>query len=114
MKTQKEELVHRAYLVLGIDRDATEDEIKFARKKILMKNHPDRNLGDAHAENLYLVANESYDFISGKTRETHFLRDDSFISLITNTPLNPLNDLPSYEDWRQKQFYGSDGTIWPD
>ena len=38
------------YEVLGVERDAGEEEIKKAYRKLAMRYHPDHNPGDAEAE----------------------------------------------------------------
>jgi molecular chaperone DnaJ len=51
------------YEVLGVDRNATEDELKKAYKKVALKYHPDRNPGDKEAEEKFKEAAEAYDVL---------------------------------------------------
>ena len=48
------------YEILNIERDASEQDLKKAYRKIAMKNHPDRNPGDENAENIFKEAAEAY------------------------------------------------------
>lgn len=51
------------YEVLGVDKKATEDEIKKAYRKIAIKYHPDRNPGNKEAEEKFKEAAEAYDVL---------------------------------------------------
>ena len=51
------------YEVLGVSKDATEDEIKKAYRKIAIKYHPDRNPGNKEAEEKFKEAAEAYDVL---------------------------------------------------
>ena len=51
------------YEVLGVGKNATEDEIKKAYRKIAIKYHPDRNPGDKTAEEKFKEAAEAYDVL---------------------------------------------------
>ena len=51
------------YEVLGIDRNASEDEIKAAYRKLAIKYHPDRNPGNKEAEEKFKEAAEAYEVL---------------------------------------------------
>ena len=48
------------YKTLGVERSASQDEIKSAYRKLAMKYHPDRNTGDKKAEEHFKDINEAY------------------------------------------------------
>ncbi|MCG6921799.1 MAG: molecular chaperone DnaJ [Acidobacteria bacterium] len=48
------------YEVLGLPRNASEQEVKSAYRKLALKHHPDRNPGDQRAEELFKEAAEAY------------------------------------------------------
>ncbi|MFC7476413.1 molecular chaperone DnaJ [Dankookia sp. GCM10030260] len=51
------------YEILGVTREATEDDLKKAYRKQAMKYHPDRNQGDKEAEARFKDLNEAYDVL---------------------------------------------------
>ena len=51
------------YEVLGVDKNASEDEIKKAYRKIAIKYHPDRNPDNKEAEEKFKEAAEAYDVL---------------------------------------------------
>lgn len=52
------------YDVLGVNRDASEDDIKKAYRKLAMKYHPDRNPDSKEAENKFKEVKEAYEILS--------------------------------------------------
>ena len=51
------------YEILGVRRDAADDDIKKAYRKLAMQYHPDRNQGDKEAESRFKEVNEAYDVL---------------------------------------------------
>ncbi|MGH8630558.1 MAG: molecular chaperone DnaJ, partial [Burkholderiales bacterium] len=52
------------YEVLGVNRDASEEEIKKAYRRLAMKHHPDRNPDNPKAEEQFKEAKEAYEVLS--------------------------------------------------
>jgi molecular chaperone DnaJ len=52
------------YSVLGVNRDASEDDVKKAYRKLAMKHHPDRNPDDKAAEEKFKEAKEAYEVLT--------------------------------------------------
>src|SRR5947199_8560104 len=51
------------YEVLGVDRDATDEEVKRSYRKLAVKFHPDKNPDDPHAEEKIKQLGEAYDVL---------------------------------------------------
>lgn len=55
--------------VLGVPEDATLEQAKQAHRKLVMKYHPDRNVGNEEAVERLKEVNEAYAELSGRNRE---------------------------------------------
>ena len=60
------------YEVLGVSKNATDEEIKKAYRKIAMANHPDTHPDDKDAEERFKEASEAYEVLSDKTKRQNY------------------------------------------
>ncbi len=60
------------YEVLGVGKNATDDEIKKAYRKLAKKYHPDLNPGDKIAEEKFKEANEAYEVLSDSQKKARY------------------------------------------
>ena len=60
------------YEVLGVERNATADEIKKAYRKKAIQYHPDKNPGDKTAEEKFKEAAEAYDVLSNPDKRARY------------------------------------------
>jgi molecular chaperone DnaJ len=60
------------YEVLGVGRDASQDEIKRAFRQLAKKHHPDANPGDKDAEARFKEINEAYEVLSDPTKRSNY------------------------------------------
>ena len=62
------------YEILGVDKGATEVEIKKAYRKVALKFHPDRNQGDDSAEAKFKEAAEAYEVLGNAEKKAKYDR----------------------------------------
>ncbi len=62
------------YEVLGVNRDASEDELKKAYRKLAMKFHPDRNPDNKEAEEKFKEGKEAYEILTDANKRAAYDR----------------------------------------
>ncbi|AXH62739.1 molecular chaperone DnaJ [Providencia huaxiensis] len=60
------------YEVLGLERNASEKDIKRAYKRLAMKHHPDRNQGDKESEDKFKEIKEAYEVLSDEQKRAAY------------------------------------------
>lgn len=60
------------YEVLGVSKNASDDEIKKAYRKLAIKYHPDKNPGDKTAEEKFKEATEAYEVLNDKQKRARY------------------------------------------
>lgn len=63
---------HDYYKTLGVERNADEDNIRKAYRKLARKYHPDLNPGDKSAENRFKDVQEAYDVLSDTKKRSMY------------------------------------------
>jgi molecular chaperone DnaJ len=66
--------VRDPYDILGVDRSATQDEIKSAFRRLASQHHPDRNPGDDGAHHRFKEINAAYQILSDPQKRAAFDR----------------------------------------
>ena len=60
------------YAILGVSKDATQDEIKHAYRKLAIKWHPDKNQGDKAAEEKFKDITEAYSVLGDEEKRKEY------------------------------------------
>jgi curved DNA-binding protein len=60
------------YKLLGVDRSASESDIKRAYRKLALQYHPDKNPGDSQAEERFKEINEAYEVLGDPAKRARF------------------------------------------
>ena len=88
------------YSILGVNRDATQEEIKKAYRKLALKYHPDRNPDDKQAEGTFKEIGEAYAVLSDQGQKGMYDRLGS----------NQFRHMHRFEDIFRT--FGSKGFFW--
>ena len=84
------------YEVLGLNKDASEENIKKAFKKLAIKYHPDKNKGNKEAEEKFKEINEAYQILGNKEKREKYDKygfDGLDESMFKGTDMSEFNDI---------------------
>ncbi|MCI0531846.1 MAG: DnaJ domain-containing protein, partial [candidate division Zixibacteria bacterium] len=60
------------YEILGVDRSATEDDVKKAYRKLAVQYHPDKNPGNKSAEEKFKEISEAYEVLRDPQKKSKY------------------------------------------
>ena len=98
-------MVDDPYKVLGLSRDASDEEVKRAYRALAKKYHPDLNPGDQEAARKMQEVNEAYDQI--KNPEKYARQSGSYGSPYGGNPYGGYG-YGSYQQWEDRSSTGQD------
>lgn len=92
------------YKTLEIDRNASQDQIKKAYRKLAIKYHPDKNPGNKEAETKFKQISEAYQILSDKNKKQQY---DMFGTIDKNGGGNPFTGGNPFNDIFASMFGGN-------
>ena len=104
------------YEVLGVSRDASPDEIKKAYRKLAVKYHPDKNPGNAAAEEKFKEASNAYEVLSDpKKRQIYNQRGHAGVNDMGFHGFTNMEDIFSnFGDIFGRTVFGNFGDVFGD
>ncbi len=93
------------YRILGVERNASAEDIRKAYRKLAMKYHPDRNPGNKQAEERFKEINEAYQVLNDPQKRAHYDRLGSAYSTWQQ------RGAPGGFDWSQWASGGGPGGV---
>lgn len=97
------------YKILGVDRKATEEEIKRAYRKLALKYHPDHNPNDKTAEDKFKELNEAYQVLGDAEKKARYDQLGDSYSRYQQHGGSPGNF--NWEDWFTGSPAGAGGNV---
>jgi molecular chaperone DnaJ len=100
------------YKILGVDKKASQDEIKKAYRKLARKYHPDTNSGDAQAEERFKEVQAAYDLVGDPDKRKEYDRGGIFGVGGGNGPSGGFTaaDFGGFQDILSNLFGGGGGA----
>ena len=90
------------YQILGVQRNATQEEIKKAYRKLALQYHPDKAGGDKDAEEKFKLIAEAYEILSDPQKKSNYDNPNTF----NNNPFGSFWNSNPFQDSNFSSFFG--------
>jgi DnaJ-class molecular chaperone len=101
------------YKILGLDKNASSDEIKKAYRKLSLKFHPDKNDGDKFFENMFKQIQGAYETLSHPVKKSIYdneIKKSTYQNQKSNQSYNRYENLePSIEYFTSSKLSFNNG-----
>lgn len=81
------------YSILGVSRNATQEEIKKAYRKLALQHHPDKNLGNQDADSKFKEIAQAYDTLGDPEKRKKYDTPQNFYNFGNPAGFNPFQDI---------------------
>jgi curved DNA-binding protein len=95
------------YEILGVSKDATNEEIKKVYRRLARQYHPDVNPGNKDAEEKFKVINEAYDVLSDQVKRAQY---DQFSSFWKRKGFSGKQSTPKGKTWTDNRGTSRNGS----
>ena len=97
------------YAILGVNKNATQSEIKKAYRKLAVKYHPDKNSGNKVAEDKFKKISEAYAVLSDEQKRSEYDNPNPFSNMSSDHGRNPFGGFGNFGGFGDifSEFFGS-------
>ena len=100
------------YTVLGVSKTASAEEIKKAYRNLALRYHPDRNQGDASAEEKFKQINAAYDILGDETKRRQYDMYGSSANPFRQEQSGSTQQGSAYGGYQRTGTYGPGDPFW--
>ncbi len=101
------------YQVLGLDKTASQEDIKKSFRTLALRYHPDKNKNSEESKAIFLTIVEAYEILSDeKLRKEYDEKRNTRKTVISWTPSSDFSEIYSFSRIKRQHNFDSQGGIW--